>query len=123
MIGVWLAGLLLGQAADWSPSGWQEFDRRESLFGRTAFLYNRSSVRRSRSGAPAAWVTWDSHFSGISSSTHVELWEFDCGRRRHRVVRALRLHEVSDRYVDRPSRYRPTPPGSPEAALAERLCG
>ena len=122
MIGAWAAALLLGQAANSSPSGWEIFDQREMGLGETAFLYDRSSVRRGRAGAPTAWVTWDFHYSGRNPTTHVELWQLDCARRRSRVVRALLFDQIGDSAVERPAPYRPIAPASAEAALAGRLC-
>ncbi|MEA3041999.1 MAG: hypothetical protein QOC65_1488 [Sphingomonadales bacterium] len=122
MIGLLLASLLLGEPADSSPSGWREFDRRQMGMGETAYLYNRWSVRGDHA-VPTAWVTWDFHYSGRNSTTRVEEWQIDCARRRSRVVRGFTIDgEMTTALWRRGGGLRPFAPGSPEAALAARLC-
>jgi hypothetical protein len=122
MIGLLLAALLLDQPAIESASAWLEFDRRPMGFGDSAFLYNRWSVRGD-AGAPTAWITYDFHYSGRNPTTHVELWQVDCARRRSRVVRGFVLDgETAISHAPRRGFYRPIAPGSTQAALADRLC-
>ena len=121
MIGPLLAALLLNQPAAAPATGWLEFDRREVGFGESAFLYNRWSVRGD-GGAPSAWITYDFHYSGRNPTTHVELWQVDCERRRNRIVRGFLLDQIGDSTIRRGGRYRAIEPGSAEAALAGRLC-
>lgn len=123
MIGLLLASLLQNAPADSLPSAWREFDRRQNGFGETAFLYNRWSVRGGRA-VPTAWVSWDFHYSGRNSTTHIEEWQIDCARRRSRVVRGF-IIDGERPVTPTPPRgggLRPFAPGTPQAALAARLC-
>ncbi|HEX8655166.1 MAG TPA: hypothetical protein VF693_08090 [Allosphingosinicella sp.] len=123
MIGLLLASLLQNAPTD-SPSAWREFDRRQVGFGETAFLYNRFSVRGGHAAMPTAWVSWDFHYSGRNPTTHVEQWQIDCARRRSRVVRGFTIDGEMPVVpgARRGGGLRPIAPGTPQAALAARLC-
>jgi hypothetical protein len=122
VIGLLLASLLQSAPADSYPSAWQEFDRRQNGFGETAFLYNRWSVQ-SNGAVISAWVSYDFHYSGLPSSTRIELWRIDCAARRSRVVQGFTIMgELPVRLGRQGGGLRPFAAGSPEAALAGRLC-
>ncbi|HYG28699.1 MAG TPA: hypothetical protein VD887_00635 [Allosphingosinicella sp.] len=123
MIGLLLASLLQSAPAAATPSSWQEFDRRQNGFGETAFLYSAPSVHRN-GAVLSAWVTYDFHYSGLPTSTNVELWRIDCAARRSRVVQGFTImRELPVRPWRRGGGLRPFAPDSPQAALAVRLCG
>ena len=124
MIALLAAALLVAEAsgdqAGWSD--WQPFFRGQNGFGDTTYLYDGSSRRR-RGDIVSVWVSYDFHYSGRNPTTHIELWEIDCGRSRSRSRPGVVL--------DGPTLSRPRSQArgfvailaaSAEAALSRQVC-